>query len=247
MFNITPENINKLKLEQLFMCSLSESVNKRAYELDRSLKDLLKETMANFGLEKHLHVMALVTGGCMVRSWDPAFMICSIYPEDFTQGRFINIDGNWIFAKITHSNPCIFTDQLDFKRKMTHVDTKTIDQLSKVLTEKTGLRVDYYKYNIYFDSNTKMPTSVEMILSHHSSGSKIICQGKKLCNGIEEPWVILETRDHGLMFYYSTNGLGLGYDKKADSMNKTEFFSWFGLKNKLASIVSKKQYERIVY
>ena len=240
--NITPENINKFKLEQAFMLSLYDSVNDRVRDLEISLNELVRQSMLDLGLEGYLDISSIVSSGSLTKTWDPYFLFLKIKPKDYHSHHFIKIDDRWIATK--NYSRVIEEKDLFFDEKLTHVDIDKIDVLLKTLTEKTGLPVKYAEYEIR-NKNRLIPTTSNQLLVLHP-GSTIVCQGKKVDNDKEEPWAILQTKKHKFMFYYSTNNCGIGYNKNVSCDKKDEFFSWFGDKTELASLVSEKQYKRIV-
>jgi len=241
-FDITPDSINKFKLEQAFMLSLYESVNNRVKELEQSLIDLVKKSSLNLGLKDYLEIVGVVSTGSLTKSWDPYFLFVRINPKNPAGHHFIKVNDRWVAT--TNYSRVIEEKELFFDEKLTHVDIDKIDVLLKTLTEKTGLRVKYADYEIR-NKNRFIPSTSNQLLQLHP-GSSILCQGKKVVNGVEEPWAILQTKKHNFMFYYSTNNCGIGYNKDASIDKKDEFFSWFGDKTELASLVSEKQYKRIV-
>ena len=241
-FDITPDSINKFKLEQAFMLSLYESVNNRVKELEQSLLDLVKKSMLDLGLKDYLEIVGVVSTGSLTKAWDPYFFFVRIKPKEYYGHHFIKVNDRWVAT--TNYSRVIEEKELFFDEKLTHVDIDKVDVLLKTLTEKTGLRVKYADYEIR-NKNRFIPSTSNQLLKLHP-GSSILCQGKKVVNGVEEPWAILQTKKHNFMFYYSTNNCGIGYNKYASIDKKDEFFSWFGDKTELASLVSEKRYKRIV-
>lgn len=201
-------------------------------ETDKSIRSLIERTLAEFSLEYNVVIRFNFNGrsptGQMI--FDPHFSLfhiidCPPVRHLIDDKYFINVSGRWIRSKNTPSyNNTAQIRDLDLQAIVKHIDLHHLAYVCATLTEKTNCRVEYIQYTVMKENGQKILNSGKDLLAHHP-GSCIVAHGHKN----NDPWDVVRTRKGHLMVYYSTNGLGLGYDTVVQSNQSVcDFYLWLG-------------------
>jgi hypothetical protein len=190
--------ILKLRQEYAEVMSRKATLDRNVHDLNAHLNNILCETLSEYGLEKYVAI-ALVSN--YHTGWNPYFNLSLLHDGRYSRGYFIYLRGKWVYS--LSAAPEVSVHQLDFKKELVNVDLEDLKNFCGELEAETGLKVKFDERKV-----KNLPSSVPDLLAAHDRGN-LVAQGKKG----NDPWAIVKTKKGHPVVYYSTNGVGLGYDQ----------------------------------
>lgn len=241
MISFDKDIVNELKIRREFTLVTLEDTKKRFDSFALTMRNFLSQSLIDFRLNKKLYA-SIEPSSFMNKVWKPGFRIHHIESNSLMESIFLNINDNWIAYEGSAYGipPQVHIKNVDLSQKLTHVDPQKILDFKKHLEDNTGFPCLLDTYVLNKDDGSPILKTTRELLNHHTC-STLICEG-----ATPNSWAIFKTKKGTYIFYYTTNEIGLGYDKFADSTKKDQFFSWYGDKDMLASVIPEKHRAKIM-
>lgn len=138
--NSLVEQIEELKVRQAQLVPAVEKFNTDVKNMDLLLHRLVDRVLSEYDLENYVVIYTSVSLGSMGRSWRPTLTLSYIRGGVTQSGYFwVYIDGTWVCSTATDIQ--IDANQLDFNKKLTHVNLEHLKAACDEITVKTGLEI----------------------------------------------------------------------------------------------------------